>query len=111
MIDWENFKKTKFAIKCETQKEGFFAECKEHGIYNFNGERANERDIFVCRLCYKDQFSDGRYELLSVDEWQTKPHMLFDAQGIEIIDYENMPKGGGQPTTHNKEGKKENESS
>lgn len=86
-MDWEKFKETKTAVKCTTEKEKFFSDCAKHGIYNFMSERAMLRDYFVCRLCYKDLFSNGRYEIMSVDEWQIKPKMLFDANGLEIIDY------------------------
>jgi hypothetical protein len=53
------------------------------------GERAMLRDYFVCRLCYKDQFSEGRYELMSCDEWQIKENGLFGKYGLEMFNYEN----------------------
>lgn len=86
-MDWKGFKETKFAVKCTTEKENFFSVCAEHGINNFMSERARMRDFFVCRLCYKDQFSEGRYELLPVDEWQIKENGLFGNNGLVVIDY------------------------
>lgn len=90
MIDWELFKATKIAIKCTTEKERFFSECAKREIYNFLSDRAVERNIFICRLCYKDQFSEGRYELLSLDKWQTRPGMLFGKEGLSVIAYDNQ---------------------
>ncbi len=86
-MDWKGFKETKKAVRCTTEKEKFFSDCAMHGIYNFMSERAKLRDYFVCRLCYKDQFSEGRYELMSVDEWQIKENGLFGANGLEVCNY------------------------
>lgn len=88
-MNWENFKNTKIAIKCTSEKERFFSDCEKHKIYNFMGERAMLRDFFVCRLCYKDHFSDGRYEIRSFDEWQIKENGLFGEKGLEVIEYGN----------------------
>ena len=66
-----------------------FSDCAEHGIYNFMGERAMLRDFFVCRLRYKDQFSEGRYELISCEEWQIKENGLFGKDGLEVDEYGN----------------------
>lgn len=91
-MDWKSFKETKKAVRCTTEKEKFFSDCEVHGIYNFMSERAKLRDFFVCRLCYKDQFSEGRYELMSVDEWQTKENGLFGVNGLGVIDYDTIRK-------------------
>lgn len=85
-MDWRKFKETKLAVKCTSGKDKFFSDCAEHGIYNFMGERAILRDYFVCRLCYKGQFSDGRYELMSCDERQIKENGLFGKYGLEVCD-------------------------
>lgn len=87
-MNWQAFKETKFAIKCTTEKEKFFSVCASHDIYNFMGERANLRNLFVCRLCYKDTFSEGRYELMPIDEWQVKENGLFGKQGLKVLNYE-----------------------
>lgn len=88
MINWQDFKDKKIAIKCTSEKEQFFSDCAKLEIYNFLSDRAIEkRNIFVCRLCYKDLFSEGRYELMAIDEWQTLPNMLFGKAGIPIITY------------------------
>ena len=86
-MDWKEFKKTKIAIKCTSEKEKFFSDCAEHGIYNFMSEGAMKRNYFICRLCYKDACSDGRYELMSVDEWQIKENGLYGKQGLEVEEY------------------------
>lgn len=89
MIDWKAFKETKFAIKCTTEKDKFFAECEKNGIFNFMNDGAMARNYFHCRLCYADRFSNGRYELFSDEEWQlSKEHGLFGSQGLEVIEYE-----------------------
>ena len=87
-MNWEQFKETKIVVKCTSGKDKFFSDCAEHGIYNFMAERAMLRDYFVCRLCYKDQFSEGRCELMSCDEWQIKENGLFGKYGLEVINYE-----------------------
>lgn len=89
-MNWEAFKQTKFAIKCTSDKNLFFSECAKHGIYNFMNVRAMRRDLFVCRLCYADQFSEGRYELMSIDEWQTRENGLFGRNRIEAINYDTF---------------------
>lgn len=83
-MNWQDFKKTKTVVKCTTEKEKFFSDCAKHGIYNFMGERATHRNYFICRLCYKDQFSEGRFELMSVEEWQVKEHGIFGYQGLNV---------------------------
>ena len=85
MMNWEAFKETKIAVKCTSEKEKFFSDCAKHGIYNFMGERSMMRDYFVCRLCYKGQFSGGRFELMSFDEWQIKENGLFGKYGLDIV--------------------------
>jgi hypothetical protein len=87
-MDWKSFKEMKLAVRCTAEKEKFFSACANQGIYNFMSERAKMRDLFVCRLCYKDQFSEGRYELMSVDEWQVKENGLFGSQGLEVFFYD-----------------------
>lgn len=88
-MNWEKFKETKFAVKCTSGKDKFFSDCAEHGIYNFMNDRAMyNRDFYICRLCYKDACSDGRYELRSVDEWQIKENGLYGEYGLEVINYE-----------------------
>lgn len=86
-MDWESFKKTEFAVRCEIEKTAFLADCEAHGIItaNLSDHAVNARNLFVSRLCYADQFSGGRYELMTVEEWQTKPKMLFE--GIKITPY------------------------
>lgn len=86
-MNWQAFKETKISVRCTAEKEKFFSACANHEIYNFMSERAKMRDFFVCRLCYKDQFSEGRYELMSVDEWQVKENGLFGKNGMEVILY------------------------
>lgn len=88
-MNWQAFNETKIAVKCTSGKDKFFSDCAEHGIYNFMGERAMLRDYFVCRLCYKDPCSEGRYELMSCDEWQIKENGLFGKYGLEVVEYEN----------------------
>lgn len=87
-MNWQAFKETKCAIKCAADKDIFFSECAAQGIYNFMGEKALKRNLFVCRLCFEDRFSKGRYELLSIDEWQTRENGIFGSNGIEIINFE-----------------------
>mgnify|MGYP003297452716 CR=1 FL=1 len=91
-MNWKAFKQTAFAIKCTSEKECFFSDCAKHGIYNFMGERAKLRDYFVCRLCYDDQCSKGRHELMALDEWQIKCNGLFGKNGLEVIDYDTIRK-------------------
>ena len=88
-MDWKSFKETKIAVKCTMEKEKFFSDCAKHGIHNFMSENAMLRDYFICRLCYKDQFSEGRYELLAVDEWQLKEKGLFGKKAIGVIGYDS----------------------
>lgn len=87
-MDWEKFKSTEFAVKCTSGKEKFFSECERHGIYNFMSEGAMSRDYFICRLCYKDRFSEGRYELRSVEEWQIKDKNLYGKYILEVVNYD-----------------------
>jgi hypothetical protein len=86
-MNWQAFKETKIAVKCTSEKERFFSDCAEHRIYNFMSDRAMTRDYFICRLCYADQFSDGRYELMSLDEWQVTEKGLFGKQGLNVVNY------------------------
>ena len=85
---WRDFKSTKFAVHVTQHKPIFFEECEKNGILLFNlSERARLRDFYVCKLEYKDQFSDGRYELMSFDEWQVKPNGLFGKLGLPVVEY------------------------
>lgn len=87
-MNWKDFKETKFVVKCTSEKEKFFSDCAEQEIYNFMGERAMLRDYFVCRLCYADQFSEGRYELMSCEGWQIKENGLFGKCALEVLNYD-----------------------
>ena len=89
-MNWEDFKETKIAVKCTTEKESFFSECARHGIYNFMSESAMLRNYFICRLCYRDQFSVGRYELMSVDEWQIKENGLFGKNKLQMKEVDEL---------------------
>ena len=87
MIDWKNFKKHKFAVKCSSEdaKNKFFTECKEHNIHIFMGDFERQRNIFICHYAYADRFSEGRYELWGIEEYAIKEYGFY--QGIEIVDY------------------------
>ena len=87
MIDWELFKETKIAIRCTANKEQFFKDCLNHDIHIYMGEHAKKRDIFYCILFGRTLFASGRYELWSCEEWQTKPGVLFDINGLPIVEY------------------------
>lgn len=86
-MDWQSFKEKKIAVKCTSEKEKFFSDCIKNNIHIFLSEQAKKRDFFVCSLCYVSQFSEGRYELTAVDEWQVKPKGLFGNEGLQIVDY------------------------
>ncbi len=52
---------------------------------------ANEkkmRSIFVCVKRYDDRLSNGRYELYTLDLWQTLPGSLYGKYGLPIYDIE-----------------------
>ena len=87
-MDWGAFKETRVAVRCTSDKERFFADCALNGIHNFMSDGAIKRDLFVCRLHYKDFNSDGRYELMSLEEWQIKENGLFGKYGLGVVDYE-----------------------
>ena len=86
MIDWDNFKKHNFAVKCSSEKvkERFFSECKEHNIHIFMGEFEHQRNIFICHHAYASIFCEGRYELWGIEEYETKEHGFY--KGIETVE-------------------------
>ena len=86
MINWENFKKHKFAVKClsEDAKNKFFSECKKHNIHIFMGNFERQRNIFICHHAYANQFCEGRFELWGIEEYAIKEHGFY--QGIEIVE-------------------------
>lgn len=86
MLNWQAFKDKEFAVKCEKNKENFFSECRKNGILIFMGECEKTRSIFVCVKRYDDRFSNGRYELYSLELWQTLPGSLYGKYGLPIYD-------------------------
>lgn len=87
-FDWEGFKQKQFAVICESDKEKFFADCKHHGIHCFLSEFARKRNLFVCVRLYENRLSDGRYELVALKGWETKPNGLYGKDGLEAIRFE-----------------------
>ena len=87
-FDWDGFKQKKFAVICETDKERFFADCKEHGVYCFLSEFAKKRNLFVCVHLYETRFSNGRYELVALKGWETEPNGLYGKDGLEVKFYD-----------------------
>lgn len=88
IFDWDGFKQKQFAVICENDKERFFADCKEHGVYCFLSEFAKKRNIFVCVHLYETRFSNGRYELVALKGWETKPNGLYGKDGLQEVKYE-----------------------
>lgn len=86
-LDWVLFKQKKFAVICESDKEKFFADCKQHGIYCFLSEFAKKRNLFVCVHLYENQFSNGRYELAALKGWEIKPNGLYEKNGLGVKIY------------------------
>ena len=86
MINWENFKKHKFAVKClsEDVKNKCVSECKKHNIHIFMGDFERQRNIFICHHAYANQFCEGRFELWGIEEYSIKEHGFY--QGIEIVE-------------------------
>ena len=82
-MDWDGFKQTEFAVRCETDKVKFFEDCKKNGIHVFLTDRAKERNIFVCVRRYESRVSGGRYELFALMDWQIKPGALYGKIGLE----------------------------
>ena len=87
-LDWASFKQKQFAVICETGKERFFADCKQHGIYCFLSDFAKKRNLFVCVHLYENRLSNGRYELVSLKGWETKPNGLYGKDGLQEVIYE-----------------------
>ena len=85
VIDWDGFKQKQFSVICETDKEGFFDDCKQHGIYCFLSEFAKRRNLFVCVHLYENRLSNGRYELVALKGWETKPNGLYGKDGLEEV--------------------------
>lgn len=86
-FDWDGFKQKQFAVICEAEKEKFFADCKQHGIYCFLSEFAKQRNLFVCVHLYEDRFSNGRYELVALKGWETKHNGLYGKDGLDEVKY------------------------
>lgn len=84
-LDWDGFKKKQFAVICETDKESFFSDCKQHGIHCFLSEFAKKRNLFVCVHLYENRLSNGRYELVALKGWETKPNGLYGKDGLEVV--------------------------
>ena len=89
-FDWDGFKQKQFSVICETDKERFFADCKQHGIHCFLSEFAKQRNLFVCGKRYESRFSDGRYELFALKGWETKPNGLYGKDGLEEVFWEKQ---------------------
>ena len=87
-FDWDEFKQKKFAVICETGKEKFFYDCKQHGIHCFLSEFAKKRNLFVCVHLYENRFSNGRYELAAFKGWEIKPNDLYGEDGLEVKNYD-----------------------
>lgn len=88
-FDWDGFKKKRFAVICYTDKEKFFAECKENGISTcMLNNRVKKRNYFVCVRRYENRVSNGRYELFAIDKWQIEPNGLYGKNGLQEVKYE-----------------------
>ena len=87
-FDWDSFKQKQFAVICETDKEKFFADCKQHGIHCFLSEFSKKRNLFVCVHLYENRLSNGRYELVALKGWETKPNGLYGKDGLQEVKYE-----------------------
>ena len=90
IFDWDGFKQKQFAVICETNKERFFADCKQHGIHCFLSEFAKCRNLFVCVHLYENRLSNGRYELVAFKGWETKPNGLYGKDGLEEVFWEKQ---------------------
>ena len=82
-FDWDGFKKKQFAVICEKDKERFFADCKQHGIHCFLSDFAKKRNLFVCVHLYENRLSNGRYELVAFNGWETKQNGLYGKDGLQ----------------------------
>ncbi len=89
MLDWDGFKRTEFAVVCETDKNRFFDECNRNGIHSISlSEFAkHQRSVFVCVRRYENRLSNGRCELFALKGWETKPNGLYGNTGIPEIRY------------------------
>ena len=87
-FDLDGFKRKEFAVICEADKERFFNYCKQHGIYCFLSEFAKKRNLFVCVHLYENRLSNGRYELVALKGWETKPNGLYGKDGLEVKNYD-----------------------
>ncbi len=85
-LDWQGFKEGRFMIRIESQKEQFFLEAKKYGIFCFMGEFEKKRNLFKCVHRYGDAFSEGRFEIYSVDEKIVSYHESF--KGLPILTIE-----------------------
>lgn len=87
MIDFNEFKKREFAVKCLSNeaKEKFFSECKNNDIHIFMGEHERKLNIFFCHKAYGSISCKGRYELLGIPEQETKGNGFFKNIKIKEI--------------------------
>ena len=86
-FDWDGFKEKQFAVICEKGKERFFADCKQHGIHCFLSDFAKKRNLFVCVHLYENRLSNGRYELVAFNGWETKQNGLYGKDGLQEVRY------------------------
>ena len=86
-FDWDGFKKKQFAVICEKDKERFFADCKQHGIHCFLSDFAKKRNLLVCVHLYENRLSNGRYELVAFNGWETKQNGLYGKDGLQEVRY------------------------
>lgn len=87
-MNWQAFKSKEFAVRCEHRKDEFFSDCRKNGILVLMGEREKLRSIFVCVQRYDDRLSNGRYELYTLELWQTLPGSLYGKFGLPIFDFD-----------------------
>ena len=95
-FDWDGFKRTEFAVICQTDKQRFLGECKKNGIHSISlSEFAiQQRSVFVCVMRYENRLSNGRYELFALKGWETKPNGLYGSIGIPEIHWISATKKG-----------------
>lgn len=90
-LNWNGFKRKEFAVKCEANKEKFFADCKNNGIHSVSlSDFAKQRNLFVCVQRYETRLTNGRYELIALKGWETKPNGLYGLLGLPEIDYDSF---------------------
>lgn len=87
-MDWDEFKRTNFAVICNDSKEKFFSDCKENGIHIFLSDFARKRNLFVCAKRYENRVGGGRYELFALKGWETRENGLYGNTGIPELDYD-----------------------